>query len=241
MSIFSFRVLNPSWKVDIVRVDGANRVEIVKRSDIARYRELAEGGGFYFDTDILFTRSLNDFQFGGNDTGVSFELQGPMRILDEAGKLYPSQYMPVWFSIGSLFSAGDNAFFRAAHEFAETAIDGPDSQSCGIHALLERFGTLDMARAEFPQHTFMNIPRVAFLPVRWDHARLLYTESAGLEREIIDNRSVYGVHWYGGDASASIAESWTEGTYWHGCVLGRLLEVLAMAEAETLREQHAFG
>lgn len=61
--IESFKALNPSWSV--VLVDGKwlgnepqSLLRRVHRSDCTRYRELAAGGGFYFDTDILFVKPV---------------------------------------------------------------------------------------------------------------------------------------------------------------------------------------
>jgi hypothetical protein len=62
-SIESFRRLNPGW--DVALIDGSglpiapkSLLSIVHRSDWGRYRALHQYGGFYFDTDIIFTRPI---------------------------------------------------------------------------------------------------------------------------------------------------------------------------------------
>jgi hypothetical protein len=63
--IESFRVLNPSWEIDVIDGSGIPlkpecHLDVVHRSDWARYRALHEQGGMYFDTDIIFTRPVPD-------------------------------------------------------------------------------------------------------------------------------------------------------------------------------------
>lgn len=62
-SIESFKMLNPDWEVDVVGA-GADyppgegfRIDVL-RSDYVRYTSLVDGGGVYFDTDIIFVRPI---------------------------------------------------------------------------------------------------------------------------------------------------------------------------------------
>jgi hypothetical protein len=64
-SVASFRALNPGWDVQVIDGHGLpiapdSHLSIVHRSDMARYAELHQRGGFYFDTDIVFTQPVPD-------------------------------------------------------------------------------------------------------------------------------------------------------------------------------------
>ncbi len=64
-SIETFKMLNPSWEIEIIdgtgiEIEGESRLARVGRSDWARYRALKERGGVYFDTDIVFCKPIPD-------------------------------------------------------------------------------------------------------------------------------------------------------------------------------------
>jgi hypothetical protein len=64
-SVDSFRALNPGWDVQIIDGNGLpmspdSKLSIVHRSDAARYKDIFDNGGFYFDTDIVFTSPVPD-------------------------------------------------------------------------------------------------------------------------------------------------------------------------------------
>ncbi|MDH3307416.1 MAG: glycosyltransferase [Acidimicrobiia bacterium] len=60
-SIASFKALNPDWEVVTIGGDwppGDGWRFDVLRSDYARYADLYENGGLYFDTDIIFVKPV---------------------------------------------------------------------------------------------------------------------------------------------------------------------------------------
>jgi hypothetical protein len=58
LSIQTFKKFNPDWEVTLFDKVPLNGMHPVHRSDLFRYEELAERGGVYFDTDIVFFRPV---------------------------------------------------------------------------------------------------------------------------------------------------------------------------------------
>ena len=225
-SIQSFRELNPDWKVSVVADDPLFPGDtVIKRSDIYRYRELADRGGAYFDSDIYFTRPMAEFmeRVGDADTVVCHEYADKTNFVDSNGRVTTVDKRPMFYSVASLMSAPGNPFFRAAHEASLFMRHDPDMQSAGVWALTERFGTLERAEAEFSLCNFYNVPRKAFLPIDFNDVRALFRKDSRLAKSLLADPDVFGVHWYGGDACGRIADKWTEETYWRDCAIGELL------------------
>ena len=218
-SLASFRRINPSWKVDLFLY--TNPIDAVKRSDLFRYQELAKHGGWYFDTDIIFTRPMDALleQIGEADTVVCYDYLGPMTyILPDGSKEVRDQHE--FYSVASLACAPSNAFYRATHEAALFLSEAEDMQSCGVHTFNSKWQSLDNCRVQFPGLHFHSLPVEAFLPVRPNNCRTLYRDDGP---DFSNDPGVFGVHWYGGDATARISAQWDATNYWRDCPLGRLL------------------
>src|SRR3972149_10506703 len=101
-SVETFRSLNPTWEVVLMELPSeASLLTRVHASDIARYTALAEGGGLYFDTDIIFCRPVPE-------GWLRHELLLP---LDELG---------LFSHVACLGGAPASPFFKAAaHHAAE--------------------------------------------------------------------------------------------------------------------------
>lgn len=227
-SVRSFRDHNPDWEVEIINIDGGNKLDIIKHSDQTRYSLLSNGGGAYFDTDIFFLKPLDKLMqlIGDCDTVVCFETSKPMTLVRNNGSIETNAVKSMFYSVASLMSGGKNDFWAEAAKYSRRPdiVEEPDPQACGIWTLTERFESLDKAIDEFPQHKFHNLHRRAFLPVAYDEVSYLYrmgSESL-VDRWRVDPE-VFGVHWYGGDHISRISEKWTPDDYWKDCAVGRLL------------------
>jgi len=245
LSIESFKRLNPGWTVRVLGgKSGWTKKRRVNESDILRYAHLAEHGGFYFDTDIIFTRPMDAFmeRIKGNDTGVCFELSGPTLVWSLDGRCVEARGIPEWYSIASLFAAPDNAFFRAVHESSmdDESFKEQDAQYYGVTAFARMYDTITDAEEAFPGLSFYNIQRKSFLPVGYKDTRKLFRNSPMFYGDLMSDEDVFGVHWYGGATTAKIAEEWTHETYWRDSVLGMLVAP-CVSESETLLEQHGVG
>jgi hypothetical protein len=151
-SIETFRALNPSWDVDIIDGSGlpiepTSRLEIVQRSDWARYRALHEGGGVYFDTDIMFLRPFPD-------EWLNYEL-----ILSK-------------YHIAMMGSTPGEPFFEAmclaCRDLASCGAYA-SYQNYGIH-LLQKLMTSLIGRSTW----WYDIDVV--LPILWDHTENLWND-----------------------------------------------------------------
>jgi len=225
--VASFVSLNPDWRVDVLEVKGANRGEIIKNSDVLRYKELSERGGVYFDTDIVFTRPLDEFmaRVGTCDTVVCYDTITGVNLIKPDGSIERNSTKSAFYSVASLMSEPGNRFFSEAmaHAVREDVIGEEDCQACGVWTLGERFKSLSSAVTEFPEHSFYNVPRKAFLPVDYDSPKTLFRKDDDLWTRLKTDPDVFGVHWYGGSEVGRLADSWNEETFWGDTVIGKLV------------------
>ena len=139
-AIHSFRILNPGWEVEIITGDwpvGDTWRFTPLRSDYARYKALADRGGFYFDTDIVFVRPIPD----------SWLVQPLAAPLDDQRKIAHIA------AIGSV--AGHRFFLQMLRDCHERAARNR-VLAC------QSFGTLALSRYRMDQDTF-GIPVEAFI------------------------------------------------------------------------------
>lgn len=227
-SLESFRQLNPDWEVvllDETYCPDLSAPDQVVRSDMTRYLALSERGGWYFDTDIVFIRSMDALveRGRGYDTGVCFEITGPHRLHPHKGPPVIVKEMPEWFSIASVFSSPKNPFWRAIFESSRhpESFESEHSMHFGVAAIARLYETLQMAQKAHPGLSFFQIPRKAFHPMSVGQSRNLLRDKSDLEH-LMDDEEVFGVHWYGGAGHGKIADGWTEKTVWRDTTLGAL-------------------
>lgn len=150
------------------------------RSDVARYKELAENGGIYFDTDIIWAKRLPEEWFA-NDAWITGTTYEGKRVVAHIG----------------LLAAGGNGMriFRDVYLYAQaTATRHGDStgyQEVGVSAwgrlpscgdLASRYGATII---EVPYAAVMNVT-CADVAALWRNGKM-------------EDRFISGVHWFGGD------------------------------------------
>lgn len=181
-SIETFRVLNPSWTIDVIDgedipIRGSTRLAIVGRSDWARYKALLAGGGVYFDTDFVFCKPIPDSWL---------EKQMILPFCDRC-------------SLGHVALLGcepgnkwAEMMDEACGKIVSTGIP-LNYQSLGIPLANRCITAVQQYKIEWVEPDIM-------LPVVFTKCEYLWTDGIALSPLTI------GVHWYGGDWTSMAME-----------------------------------
>lgn len=220
-SMNTFRVLNPTWSIDVIHGDGIpivgqTRLAIVGRSDWARYKALRSGGGVYFDTDIVFAKPI------------------PEKWLEKEMILPFSDRC----SLGHVALLGcepGNKWATMMDEAcAQLVANGVplNYQSLGI-PLANRCITA------VQEYDIQWVEPDIFLPVVFTKCEYLWTDGIALSPMTI------GVHWYGGDWTSMameplVDEAWMRSSKSMVAKAWRKA-MKSAAQAETLLEQHGIA
>lgn len=216
-SLETFRRLNPSWQITVIGggdlpIKGDSTLERVLRSDWARYRELFESGGIYFDTDIVFCKPIPDFWL---DSDLILP-HGDERIIDH---------------VAVLGAKRGEAFFGMVQSACEQAIrdDGVyNYQFFGVQLINRLSSALAGRRTQW-------LPPDSYLPVPWHRPERLWSDGSYL------SPLTYGVHWYGGDWTSisfekKCDEKWAQTS---GCLVAQAIRqsLRSSGDLEAHREQ----
>lgn len=202
--IESFRRLNPKWEVVVLGRDpnspipGEHLAARALRSDYARYKALAEHGGAYFDTDILFYKPIPE-EWLTADLALPINRDGAL------------------VHVASLFGSKGCAFFVDAVKRAEEKIAKGSPlgyQTLGVRLFRyylngqPTFETMPYIARKM-NLDFIGIQPLSFLPVPWDQAEYVFAPGhfGGWPDGGI------GLHWYGGDHAViaiepTVTEEW---------------------------------
>ena len=113
LSVETFRRYNPEWTVDVLEIETGRATQIGQRSDARRYRELAEHGGVYFDTDIVFFAPLPvEIQRSPLSITIDRSLMGSPRVL-------PDPDIPGFSSVALLASKAGSEFFSLVLKYPD--------------------------------------------------------------------------------------------------------------------------
>jgi hypothetical protein len=186
-SIATFAKLNPGWSIERIvptgcPVDGDSRLARVLRSDWGRYKALSEGGGLYFDTDIVFCRPIPEGWL-------------ERELILTAGVHRPIEHVAVLGSGGAgneLFSMLDEAC-KAVYRPGEAH----NYQDLGIKLVLRCASGISKSGGEgsspLRRASTTWIEPERFLAVNWDDAERVWHSWMPISPLSV------GVHWYGGD------------------------------------------
>jgi hypothetical protein len=179
-SVASFTRLNPSWDVSFVQSDvtvaHGGLLGSVLTSDWMRYRQLHRTGGFYFDTDIVFTRPIPDEWL-------------------EADLVLPEMKNGRLVEIAALGSSKGQEFFRRADLFCEEKI------LAGANLGYWDLGSSLLSRCvHFAGNCLvLMLPIAMFYPVESWCVPVLWNK-LGRQDYILDE--CVGVHWFAGDPTS---------------------------------------
>ena len=200
-SMESFRRLNPDWRVNLVDTTGRDpcgdgfRFDIL-RSDLARYEELFEIGGFYFDTDIVFVRPI------------------PARWLSSHLALPLCKNTRRVTHIASLGCTPGHSFFHYLISRCKQAIESQDVlgyQDLGINIL---------SKLAIPDDVFP-IDTDAMLSHPWDQVASMW--SSAMKKDI--SPDAIGIHWFGGDRLSEEMEKRFSESGSPDCIVARALSM----------------
>lgn len=158
----------------------------VMRSDLVRWKLLAEQGGWWSDFDILFVKPM-----------ANLKLDDFISVVGSYQKQIRSE-VKHW-SIGFLGSdAGDFAkdFFEKVLRNAQAACDPKKYQSCG------QFAYTPVQEKWFGHKCLFVLPSTIVYPIQWWDLCNLY--SGRVRRRVAQD--TIGIHWFGGSRYSQEAE-----------------------------------
>ena len=186
----TFTRLHPAW--ELVRIPALTEkrfagLPLDTRSDIARWRWLAENGGWFMDTDLVWLGPLPEIDDDAEavmtiDSGT----RGPEGRAFAMGVVGAA--LPQWSDLGEGFAAA-----VCKHATAATA---SDHQSAGTKAICR-------AWQEEPTNYITNLPGRLLYP--FGHAQRDLDKAWDPEVELPEG--LIGLHWSGGHASSRAAEA----------------------------------
>ena len=212
-SIDTFKRWNPDWEVTVL--DGSNiptlatglRGEVLK-SDWARYRWLVDRGGFYFDTDFIFTAPIPDI-WRAREVALAMK-DGTAHGIAVLGGVPGSRF---WSRVESACQ------FRANTGIAF------DYQALGVKLLWTLQGVKTDLREVITGlgERFFEIPLHQVQPVGWAHVEFLWSNT-----NFPPPADLVGLHWYGGDRLSEEYERQIgpESHKTHPCLVTRTLEAV---------------
>ena len=181
----TFTRLHPHWELVRIPTLADPRfasLPLDTRSDIARWRWLADRGGWFMDTDIVWLQAIPD------------DLQdGPVAVTSDSGTEAPTGHH---FAMGLIGSEAGGRLVVATSEIAEQRATDRDHQSAGTRALAEAAAlTIAVGRL---------LPGRLLYP--WGHSQRALDNAWDPEIELPDG--LLGLHWSGGHPSSRAAEQW---------------------------------
>ena len=225
MTLYSFRKFNPDWEMElhvshIERRDkywsenneqdfhsykGKNYLPEVEKlgvkikecpvfvknagpshnSNLFKWNELATNGGIYSDMDILFVEPIEEYynKIQNLQTGISYS----------ADKVVPGH--GGYYSIGFMFSAGNNRFFKDLFDWTIKHCNLNSYQGAGVGSL---YSMLEAGQGMRPYHNGLSyIPMGLVYPWRDSQQKDFFNYChTTLPKETI------GIHWYAGHPMA---------------------------------------
>ena len=207
----SFHRLHPDWEVVLGSPDEQDlpvwarlerdsvtdpKLPPAARSDVWRYWALAERGGLYADTDVVFLRSVEGRLFGETgvdawittDMGTGVPCFGAKRVRPAGARRACLEYN-FRISIGLLGAPKGSAFFQRALQLSSRLGPSGDYQSCGTSLLAACWP--EVAEGQ----VVANLPSAALY--RSGSSAKDVKELWGRGPQVIGPREV-ALHWYGG-------------------------------------------
>jgi len=162
----------------------------VHNSDAFRWKELATNGGFYSDMDILYIKPIEEYyqKIKGFQTGISYHT-------GKCSRRYAN--FDGYFSIGFMFSAGNNRFFGDILDSVMVSKNLTDYQSAGVNSLYNMLGnTRGIDKYREGMHI---IPMKVVYPYRSRQQKYFF--------QVVNNHQIHGdltigIHWYAGHRMA---------------------------------------
>ncbi|MHA1690357.1 MAG: glycosyltransferase [Candidatus Heimdallarchaeaceae archaeon] len=167
--------------ISIENVTELNELNPVHRSDVFRWKHLAENGGFYSDTDILYIKPIDEYYQKAKSAGV---------VLCNHS----------YHSIGFLGCSKSNRFFSEVYKhtlkrLARGIVYTSRYQSFGNEAVNAVYPPRRGFASEcgFPEYKFYNNSMSLVYPYKWRDVDKIFNECNSLLPS-----DCIGIHWYAG-------------------------------------------
>lgn len=167
------RDLNVSFRYFSQKDSKGAEISPSQKSNFFKWNLLATEGGFYADMDILFLRSINDIY----EKTKQYDM----------GITYTSHY-----SIGFMFSNGNNSFFKKVYEECCKSFARERYQGAGVVILNNNWKTLHCI--EKLNQKVYNIPTDLLYKYNSEKVEKIHEKDSKLSL----NESCIGLHWYAG-------------------------------------------
>lgn len=154
-----------------------------QKSDFFEWHIMATVGGFYSDMDILFLKSIDNLyeQTKTYDTGITYTK---------------------YYSIGFLFSNGNNEFFKNVYDTSYNEFDSTNYQGAGVLRLHKKWPNISVIEKNYGK--VYNIPFDLFY--QYDSNNVAKIHIPGDTYNL--NKYCIGLHWYGGHRLSQQANGW---------------------------------
>ena len=155
-------------------------------TDLFRLELLSTVGGYWMDSDIIFTKPLPHSVYAS----PSFGNVNTVHTMSNLGPICP--YMS--HRISFMGAGPDNSFFAALLDAAVNRSNNGDYEVFGASLYQAMYPSLDLLYSRHPDCTFAMLPTSAIYGV--DLSAFL-SHRLGLE-SFLNSKAILGVHWYGG-------------------------------------------
>ena len=187
-SVQTFAKFHPGWDIQVVHPTPFPLPGLARdtQADVLRWGLLADSGGWFADTDIIFTRSLED------EIGAP---EGFALITKDGGTEGPEGLR---FAIGLMAAPPGHPTIKELARRAAHAATASDHQSAGTCLLAAAWTSL-------PGRGFVkNLPACLLYP--FGHSQRGLDKAWDPEVELPED--IIGLHWSGGHPSSRAAEQW---------------------------------
>lgn len=162
--------------IDLTEIGFTNEIHHAQKADILRLWLLLNEGGWWSDMDVIWVKSISEFQLEENyDLGICLR-NG-------------------YHSSGILYSKPNTNFYKKIFEEIKNNFCKSDYQSAGPGLLNLLFPNIESIQISQENIKVFNFELYNFYPLDSINYHLLY--EVGSDQEILTN-GVYGVHWYNG-------------------------------------------
>lgn len=202
-SVQTFTNLNPKWTVCVVGSgwmdQGApgTEIDIAHRSDVTRYKELSEGGGVYFDTDIVFIKPFPDHLLEART----------ILPVDQGGH------------IGNVAVLGSEPGSRSFAAIRDVALS---KYRLGKFMGYQQLGVqlLNQMRPTIERDGLVSVSDEFVVPFHWAETEKLWNDQQAPLPDV-----TIGVHWFGGDPLSKDIQGRVGQEFWDSsqCVVARAI------------------
>lgn len=156
----------------------------VFKADLSRWQLLMTDGGFYSDTDILYTKPMKNYMPDKKRQGIDLVL-----------------FLDPYILIGFLASSPNNRFFRDVFKQASKSVDPEIYESAGAMAIRDIFGThafIKQMKKQYPNQRVDYLSHPIVYPITYKQHRLMFGPVARPIIDMVEGSKTIGIHLFGG-------------------------------------------